>query len=200
MDEIRDSLARPVPAVSPIVPPRPHRELEAFARPEGPTTAERDRVSLSADARSAEIREVMNREVVTIESRRTLAELSALLRQHGISGVPVVDNEVLVGVVTQADLARHLAGLGPPEERQASYHLGLAFDIALPLQTSSTTRVAEIMTPFIYFATEDASVAQVLDVMLRHRIHRVVITRERRLVGLVTSMDLLQLYRQQLGD
>lgn len=200
MDEIkgiRDFTAWPVTPVSPALPIRRIQDMEP-APNQAEANEENDCLDLSARARTPSIAEIMVSEVVTIEPDRSLADLAALLEKHHISGVPVVKDDLLLGVATQTDLARHL---GLEKGGDAGFHQTLAFDLSVAWPAvlgTTTTRVREIMTRFIYFATEDASVAQVLDMMLKHHIHRVVITRDRRLVGVVTSMDLLGYFRRQL--
>lgn len=196
IDGLRDSVAWPVLPVTPPLPTRPLVDLEPFALPEAISEApEDDRVLLGSGLPC--VSEFMRTEVITITPDKTVTELEALLLEHNISGVPVTENEILLGVVTQADLVQHHYGK-LKKSRKSQYHGQLQFDPTLPAGNPSSTQVWEIMTPYIFFATEDATVIQVLDMMLRHHIHRVLITRERRLVGVVTSMDLLQRYRHSL--
>ena len=51
------------------------------------------------------------------------------------------------------------------------------------------------MTPMIYKVTEDTQVQRVADVMIRNQIHRVFVTREERIVGIVSAVDLLKIIR-----
>ena len=50
------------------------------------------------------VREVMSSPVVTVLPDMRLKEVADLLVRHGISAVPVVDDDELVGIVTEADL------------------------------------------------------------------------------------------------
>ena len=210
MDPIRDTMAWPVQPVPAVLATRHTRDLEpgssqqgepSLTTDQGEDSVEQDFTRLSRGARRPRIGELMTRDVVAIESHRSLPELQALLQQHQISGVPVIeaDSGNLVGVVSQSDIVRHLSE--QPTAAPASYHDTIWFDIMMPnLSTDSVqVRVSEIMTPFIHFATEDATVAEVLDVMLAHHIHRIVITKEHRLTGVVTSLDLLRRYRKELA-
>jgi CBS domain-containing protein len=48
--------------------------------------------------------------------------------------------------------------------------------------------------------SETATVGEVADVMINGRIHRVIVTRDDRVVGIVTTLDLLRALRDQEGQ
>jgi len=62
------------------------------------------------------IGEVMTGEVVTVAPQTSMAELREILREHRISGAPVVENGELVGIISIEDLIKALAagGMGVP--------------------------------------------------------------------------------------
>lgn len=51
-----------------------------------------------------EAKEVMTKEVVTVTPKATIEEAARLLLAHKIGGLPVVDGEMLVGIITEADI------------------------------------------------------------------------------------------------
>lgn len=55
------------------------------------------------------IGEVMTREVVTVAPQTSMAELREILREHRISGAPVMENGELVGIISIEDLIKALA-------------------------------------------------------------------------------------------
>jgi CBS domain-containing protein len=59
------------------------------------------------------VREIMTRAVTTIEPENTLRDLVELLTSHGISGVPVVCSDRIVGVISMSDLLDFIA-ITPP--------------------------------------------------------------------------------------
>ena len=66
------------------------------------------------------VEQVMNRDVISISPNCSMRELEELLRIKRISGVPVVENGVMLGVISLEDLIRALgegAGLAPVRER-----------------------------------------------------------------------------------
>jgi CBS domain-containing protein len=47
----------------------------------------------------------------------------------------------------------------------------------------------------IFQVTEDTSVQQVADLMLKNRIHRVFVTRDEKVVGIISTPDMLKVIR-----
>ncbi len=56
-----------------------------------------------------EISEVMTKEIITVTPQASMVEIRDILREHSISGVPVVENEDLVGIISIEDLIEALA-------------------------------------------------------------------------------------------
>jgi len=64
------------------------------------------------------VRDIMTREVFTVEAAATLGEIADLLEARKIKRVPVVHDGKVVGIVSRADLLKVLAsgGIGTPDE------------------------------------------------------------------------------------
>lgn len=138
-------------------------------------------------------KDIMRRRVWSASPEMTLQELAQMLTDRRISGAPVVDpSGRLVGVVSQTDFVRfrreHGGDEAPAFFREPDRDLPHGYHVERP----EDTRVAEIMTPVVISASEDATLSALARLMIRRRIHRVVITRGDRLLGLVTSTDLLR--------
>jgi CBS domain-containing protein len=140
-------------------------------------------------------REIMRRKVITAGPEMTLQELAGLFIEEKISGAPVVDHEGrLLGVISQTDLVRRDREMSPELEIPSYYHGGdrEACPRGFQIEDPDFTRVADVMTPVVLSAEEEAPVEEVARLMLRKHVHRVIITRHGRLSGIVTSMDMLK--------
>ena len=125
------------------------------------------------DIRNLTAKDVMTESVVTIRDDSTLEEAAALLTANEISGAPVLDAAgSLLGVVSLTDVARQVGDAGGSAE---------------PLT------VRQIMTPVADTVPEDASVPLMARIMVVNHYHRLVVTRQQKPVGIVSSMDLLDL-------
>ncbi|NLA75871.1 MAG: CBS domain-containing protein [Deltaproteobacteria bacterium] len=78
-----------------------------------------------------------------------------------------------------------------PHESQISPH-----DIeSARIDAQSLISVRDIMTPVTFNVNEHTRIQDVADAMLRGQIHRVFVTRDESLVGIITTMDLLSAVR-----
>jgi IMP dehydrogenase len=106
------------------------------------------------------------RDPITIESNKSIAELKQLTDELNISGMPVVDNQELKGIVTSRD-----------------------FRYADDMQAA----VASIMTPFEKLVTVQEGTSQdtVKKLMYENRIEKILVIDENKsLSGLVTMKDI----------
>jgi CBS domain-containing protein len=77
------------------------------------------------------VRNLMTREVVTVEEATPLAEIARLLEEHRIKRVPVVRQGKIVGIVSRADLVRAL--LHEQEATERPPRPGTPFEISRPV-------------------------------------------------------------------
>ena len=163
--------------------------------------------TISGEAARRVVKHWMHPQVVSVSPGCTLGELAEVLSVNHISGVPVVEDGRLVGVVSQSDIARHLSQLHHEEARPSSgYYEGMFLhsssgfsDPALKGILDNGT-VREILTHHTYFVGPEASVQEIIDLMLKHHIHRVPVVSDGALVGVVTTMDILRVFQSLLAE
>jgi len=155
--------------------------------------------------RDMTVSNVMRHEVLSVEAGWSLDQLADFLVNKNISGAPVTaaDGE-LVGVVSLTDIVRQSQlqdqSMGREDTHDVYlYELERRMDRdelrELHVQYEAPVRVLDIMTPMIFSVREDTSVQEVADTMLKGGIHRVFVTRDSKLVGIVTALDMLQVIR-----
>ena len=155
--------------------------------------------------RGMTVSDVMQREVLAVDAGWSLEELADFLVDNSISGAPVVaeDNE-LVGVVSLTDIVRqnrlqeHGSGAQDTHDVylfELDRQMGKDELRELHIQYETPVMVRDIMTPMIFSVNEDTSVQAVAETMLKGRIHRVFVTRDNRLNGIITALDMLKIIR-----
>jgi CBS domain-containing protein len=118
--------------------------------------------------------------VLCVRPELEIDDLETLLLEQHVSGVPVVDEKgFLVGVVSKTDLVRH-------EKLDNEQWVERMGEIRAP------ARVAEIMTRHPASVGANASIAEAVQLMLTHRIHRLpVVSEAGEVLAIVTPLDVL---------
>lgn len=153
-------------------------------------------------------RDVMNSELICVRDDMTVAELAELLTDNEISGAPVEDAEGrLVGVVSLSDVVKAFTGRDQAVLSHAEPDFYLrgweekynAEDVAGLRVADSEATVGEIMTPSILAVDEEMPVGKIAEKMIDARIHRLLVTRGKKVVGIVSTTDLLGLLVDDAG-
>lgn len=138
-------------------------------------------------------RDLMTREVVTVRPDLPVTALARLLADRGISSVPVTKaSGELLGIVTEADLLRRLAA---EEDRPVSWVGRLFGNVNEQAERYARTHgllAQDVMTTALVTADSDATAAHCARLMEQHRIKRLPVLHEGRLVGVVSRADLLR--------
>ena len=138
----------------------------------------------------------MATEVVYVGPRDTVREALELMLQNHVSAVPVVDGRGrCIGVLSTTDIANLTQELD--EDLMALNRTrGFAHQMMLERLAQSdmaTESVQAVMTEGVIRVGPSATVAQAAAEMVRHHVHRVIVTDEgQRLLGIVSAMDVLR--------
>lgn len=139
------------------------------------------------------VRDVMTKPVVSIESGAPISLAIRLMLQKKISGLPVVDAAGnLVGVVTEGDFLRRAetgTQFAPP--RWLEFLMGPG-PLARDYVKAHGRTVSEVMTRDAKTVDEDTQLNDVVALMERNHIKRVPVLRGKKLVGIVTRVNLLR--------
>lgn len=116
---------------------------------------------------NVKVAELMAKSVVVAEPHHSVEHVRKILEKNRITAVPVVDSEHHpIGIVSSTDLAHGL---------------------------KEGTPISGIMTEKVYTVPQYDDVSVAARAMRNHRIHRVVVTHEKMVVGMLSAFDLLKL-------
>jgi CBS domain-containing protein len=140
-------------------------------------------------------KDVMTPNVITVGPDMTVQVLAALLSERGISGTPVVDSDGrTIGIVSEGDLL-HRAELGTERQgkRRSSWWLeDFAVGRARDYVKSHSRTVGDIMTSEVVTVSEETELAEVATLLETKRIKRVPVTRDNKIVGIVSRANLVR--------
>jgi CBS domain-containing protein len=144
--------------------------------------------------------DVMVRDVVTVHPDTEIAEAVKLLAEHDVSALPVVDGEgKLLGILSEADLM-HRVEIGT-EKRRPWWQEAVtgAGTLAEEFAKSHGKKVGEIMTPEVVAVSEETPLSDIATLFERKRIKRVPVTKDGKLVGVVSRSNLIQALASVVG-
>lgn len=141
-------------------------------------------------------RDIMTREVITAYPEEKIEEVTRLMVDNKISGIPVVDqNEHILGVVTEKDLMIKASELKVP------FYITL-FDSIIFLENPlrfnqdlkkyTASQVKDVMSTKVEVVEEDTPVNEIVKIMQHKGINRVPVVRHKKLVGIITRNDILK--------
>ncbi len=143
---------------------------------------------------------IMTRSVVTAHPTDTVARVARMLAEHAISAVPVCDGSgALLGMVSEGDLMRPFVETNVKRRAWWLTLLADGTDLApefLDYVRLDRHEVGDLMTKPVITANETASVTELAEQMVQHRIKRLPIVRGEKLVGIVSRADVIRAIAQ----
>ncbi len=116
---------------------------------------------------NVKILELMSNNVITAQPHQTVGQLKEKMAKRSLSSVPVVSpDNIPVGVVSASDILA--------TEKEG-------------------TAISNIMTEKVYTIPEYEDVSVAARMMRNHKIHHLIVTQEKKVVGVISSYDLLKL-------
>jgi CBS domain-containing protein len=118
------------------------------------------------------IENVMTKDVITVKKKTTIQEAIRMMVENNITGLPVVDdNMLLIGVISEKDIMILLYNVG-----------------------SRTGKVEDFMTRNVVCFDQEDSLAEVCDCLLKNHFRRIPIVAgpKKMLVGIITRKNIVQ--------
>ena len=139
-----------------------------------------------------QVRDVMTRNVISVKADESILSAARLMLQNRISGLPVLDaSGALVGIVTEGDfLRRGELGTTKRRPRWVEFLLGPG-KLAEEYVHQSGRKVFDVMTRDPRTVSEDDTLETVVAQMERHRVKRLPVVRQGKLVGIISRANLL---------
>src|SRR5688572_6340075 len=139
-------------------------------------------------------RDLMTTNVVTVTPDTPVATVAALLLERRISGIPVVDRERLVGIVSESDLLAHREIGGARTRKPEPWWAVMFRELPDPgdYARRHAVRASDVMTTPPFSVAEDTPASEIAALFERRRIRRAPVMRGKRLVGIVTRADLVR--------
>jgi len=116
------------------------------------------------------VKDIMKKVVLTIDASMTAIDAAKMMDDASVGAVVVIQENIAVGIVTERDIVRRIVAKGKP----------------------SKTNVKEIMSPNLVVINPKNTIMELAHLMKDRQIHRVPVIKDGRLIGMVTSFDLVK--------
>lgn len=142
-------------------------------------------------------RDIMHTAVVTVKPEATIEEIARILVENKISGVPVVDDlGNVIGIVSEGDLLYKEVSPRIPDVVNVLgamiYYNGITqYNDQVKKLMARTAK--EIMTTKVVTVDEDTDLSKIGKIMIEHKIKRVPVIKDWKLVGIVSRSDMIKI-------
>ncbi|MDW8062893.1 MAG: CBS domain-containing protein [Candidatus Caldarchaeum sp.] len=133
--------------------------------------------------KNTEVQKIMTKEVISINASDTIGKAVSIMRDYGVSRLPVVENGNLVGIVTVTDIAEKII----KPRIKASWG-----EVAGEKARTLSNPVRSIMTRNVVTARETETVVEAVERMKKNGFSCLVVAERNRVAGIVTLMDALE--------
>ena len=138
------------------------------------------------------VRDLMTTDLVTITPEASIKEAAALMVEHGVSGLVVTNSAgEAVGIVSEADFVKSEANRGAGRRAGLLRWFGRSSGPEIP-----GTRVGEIMTSPVVSVDPDVHYRAAARIMDRHRVKRLPVLADERLVGVLSRADIVRAFNR----
>ena len=124
-----------------------------------------------------QIRDIMEKNVVTIEDGKTALDAAKLISEKDVSFLVIMKNNIPIGVLSESDFVKRLAA----NDKKASIVI-----------------VSEIMSSNFRWVEPETEIEDAIQKMLNSNIRRLVILDDNKLFGVITQTDLTGFLRDKL--
>ena len=125
----------------------------------------------------AKVRDIMQKNVITIESVKKAQDAAIILKEKDISFLVVVKEGKPIGIVSERDIVRK---------------------IVADNNDAQTTQLETIMSKNFKWVEPNASIESAVQKMLNNNIRRLVVLENENLVGVITQTDLTEFLRSKI--
>jgi CBS domain-containing protein len=148
------------------------------------------------------VKDVMTPSPLTVPVDATVSEAAAILRKNRIGGLPVLEDDRIVGIVTETDILSLL------DTGEISEDLWLPSPLEVvevpirefinwertrsALSDIGNSPISTVMSDNVISIDEDADIEEAAAIMLREGIARLPVVKAERLVGIITRLDIVR--------
>ena len=147
---------------------------------------------------SMKAKDIMTPNVITVSKSDSVEKAIKLLLEHNITGLPVVDEAGhVIGIITEGDLMYRGGEIKPPRYL-AIFDSYIFIDnpskFEKQLKKMTGMFVGDVMTTPVIVIEAEQSVPDAANLMTKHKVNRLPVIEEGKLVGIISRRDIIKSY------
>ena len=150
------------------------------------------------------VRDIMHPRVTKVAPSDTVATVAQALSRSGLSGVPVVEGDEVIGIVTETDIIQRQADVSMPAHVSfwdRIFVLDAGPDYEEEIRRVLATDARSLMTSPVYNIRDNATLEEAATVMIDRDIGTLpVLDQDNKLVGVITRKDLVKMIAKLEND
>lgn len=135
---------------------------------------------------SVPISEIMTKKVITLSTKDNLETAELLFKKNKIRHIPVVKNDTIIGMLSYTDLLR------------ISFADAVYDDEEIDTVVYNMFTIEQVMVKNITSVTPNSTVKEVAEILTNREFHALPVVDRNKLVGIVTTTDLIKYLLEQL--
>lgn len=132
---------------------------------------------------------IMSKELVTLTLEDDLFQAEKLFKENHIRHIPVVENDHIIGILSQTDLER-ISFLDSYDEHE----------VAIDYTIYTMLGIEHLMVKDPHIISSNTPIEVVAEVLSTHEFHALPVVQDDVLVGIVTTTDLLEYLLEQYKE
>lgn len=142
-----------------------------------------------------EVSDIMSKDVITVSPDSSVEEVAKILSDNNMSGLPVVENGKLIGMVSESDLIVKDKKLHFPDYINVIggiIYLESYKKFKKEFKKFIATKVEDLMSKKIVTIKPDDSIEDAATIMSEENINRLPVVEDEKLVGIITRGDIVK--------
>lgn len=145
------------------------------------------------------VKDIMTKDVVTIDEDMPISEAANLLITRSFTGAPVMHEGKMVGIITEADFLTRDRAVHLPTFLQVFSQIKIfkkdEARFKEEFQRFLNTKVKDIMTTHVITVDPETSISEVAQIFIAKRVNPIPVVKDGNLVGIIARSDIVRIFQ-----
>lgn len=142
--------------------------------------------------RKEPVSKLMSLHIYHVHRHHTLWDVQVLMDKHSVRHIPVMDGDEVVGIISRTDLMRVTYGSLSRAEMMTQAHGMTSAQVEENKLSLQALKAEDVMSPKPYVISPSTSIHEAAEILANFEFSALPVVEHGKLVGMLTSTDLLR--------